>query len=181
METIITISGGARHGKDTTGDLIRRELVGMKKRVVVLAFADYLKFIAGKYFGYKGDAHKDEPGQRELLQRLGSEVGRKYNEDVWVDVVKIFLDAFKDEFDVAIVTDARFSNECNMLKGTYNVINLKVIRRNFDNQLGDKKYHVSETALNFFEFDHVIDSDNLDELEKKVGMFVKKFVEMDKI
>ena len=59
------ISGKMRHGKDTCAQFIKEELERMDKRVLIIHYADYLKFILKQYFGWDGE--KNEEG-RKLLQ-----------------------------------------------------------------------------------------------------------------
>ena len=58
MINTIVISGKAGHGKTTLANLIKEELENQNFRVMKIAFADYLKFIAKKYYGWNGE--KDE-------------------------------------------------------------------------------------------------------------------------
>jgi len=42
---VITFSGKAQHGKDTTAKYVKETLQSCGKRVVILHFADYLKYV----------------------------------------------------------------------------------------------------------------------------------------
>lgn len=174
MEKIITISGKAQHGKDTTAKFIKKELESKGKRVIIISYGDYLKFIAAKYYGYKGDQFKNEHEQRHLLQYIGTEIVRKQNSNFWRDVVQNFLNVFKNEFDVAIIPDARFKNELDIVCDGTQTINLKVKRINFDNGLGNLSKHVSETSLDNIIFKYCIEAATLEELENNTKMLLFK-------
>lgn len=176
METVITISGKAQHGKDTTAKIIKKELESIGKRVIIVGFGDYLKFIASKYYGYKGDEFKHEPEQRHLLQYIGTEVVRSRNPYFWRNIVQLFLEAFSSEFDVAIIPDARFSNELDIVCGGCRTINLKIIRSNFDNGLGELSKHASETSLDNFKFEHYIKAETVEELENGAKEFINNVI-----
>ena len=64
---VITISGYAQAGKDLSAQLIKEKMALRGKKVLILHYGDYLKFIAKEYFGW--DGKKDEKG-RTLLQCL---------------------------------------------------------------------------------------------------------------
>ena len=62
---VITISGKARSGKDTTALLLKEALEKKGYRVLITHYADLLKFVCKEYFGWNGE--KDEEG-RTLIQ-----------------------------------------------------------------------------------------------------------------
>lgn len=176
METVITISGKAQHGKDTIAKIIKTELEKRDKRVVIIGFGDYLKFIASKYYGYKGDEFKHEPEQRHLLQYIGTEVVRSRNPYFWRNIVQLFLETFSSEFDVAIIPDARFPDELGIVCGGCRTINLKIVRSNFDNGLGELSKHTSETSLDNFKFEHCIEAETVEELESNAKEFINNVI-----
>lgn len=81
---------------------------------------------------------------------------------------------FPDEWDYVIVDDCRFANELERWIG-FNTINLRVNRKNFISPLTlEQQSHISETELDDYEFDYVINSESgLDKLEKEVDVFLK--------
>ncbi len=81
---------------------------------------------------------------------------------------------FPDEWDYVIVDDCRFANELERWIG-FNTINLRVNRLNFQSPLTlEQQNHISETELDSYEFDYVINSESgLDCLEKEVNKFLK--------
>ena len=178
---IITFSGKAQHGKDTTAKYVKKTLESYGKKVVILHFADYLKYVCKEYFNWNGI--KDEEG-RTILQKVGTDLARKNNPDIWVNVIKEFIYAFGTEFDYFLVPDCRFPNEINKLKEEYYPVHSVVVKREaFDNGLTElQKSHPSETALDDYKFDiTLINQEGLDyvknnavEISKIIEFYSKK-------
>lgn len=174
---IITISGKARYGKDTTANQIKWQLEDRGCTVLITHYADVLKFICKNFFGW--DGQKNEEG-RTLLQYVGTDVVRKKNPNYWVEFMTSVLDMFPNEWDYVVIPDCRFPNEINDLKDRYNVCSLVVDRgTDFDNGLSEEqKKHKSEVALDNYKFDYKIDnSGTLEELEEIVDKFLQKYLE----
>jgi hypothetical protein len=152
---IICISGLAQHGKDTAASIMKHRFESEGKRCLVFHYADYLKFIAEKYFGWNGA--KDETG-RQLLQQLGTNKARKRNPNIWVEVCVEFIKAFGEDYDYILIPDCRFENEIVVLRDHWeNVFTIWVHRIGFDNGLTfEQKDHDSETSLLDFPFDRII-------------------------
>lgn len=165
MTNIIGLSGHKRSGKNAAYILAKLLLDPDETgRVVRLGFADPLKKMARDEFGW--DGRKDENG-RKLLQDLGVAM-RSVNEDYWVRKMAARLNELigsrmfpaKKEPPLAIlVTDCRFDNEIEMIKRLGGVV-WRLERPG----LPKTDTHVSETALDDYQFDHLIVADNLDEL-----------------
>lgn len=173
--TIITVCGKARHGKNTFADLLKKH---SKKRIFQIAYADYLKFIAEKYFGWNGK--KDEQG-RHLLQQLGTEQARTYNPDIWVNVVIELIKGIGHNYDYVVITDTRFPNEILRwdTKG-FDFETVLVSRPGFQSELTEEqKQHPSETALDDYIFDYSIEAKDIEELEKEVIKYVKEWLGED--
>lgn len=175
MAVVIPIAGEARHGKDTLASFLKAELEERGKRVFILRYADYLKFIAKEYFGWNGN--KDEAG-RSLLQTLGTDVIRSRNEFFWIDAVLNVIGIFHIDYDYFLIPDARFPNEITELHDiSWETISVKVVREHFENDLNQiQRQHSSETSLEDFEFDFVISHKTLEELESHAQMFVDYLV-----
>jgi hypothetical protein len=152
---ILTFSGFARHGKDSSASIAKYYFEQQNKKCVVIANGDYLKFVCEKYFGW--DGVKDAHG-RSLLQIKGTEEGRDSYEDVWIDVVVAFLKTFGKQFDYIIIPDVRYENEIQKLKENgWDVFSTWVNRSDFDNGLTEEqKNHRSETSLLDYHFDYMI-------------------------
>lgn len=146
---IITISGKAEAGKDTFALMLKKIAQYKGKKVCVLHYADLLKQIATNIYGW--DGIKDYAGRR-LLQRLGTDIVRKVDENFWADSVKRLIKVLYNEFDLFIIPDARFENE--ILKNDKNfeysdkAIAINILRPNYINLLDkEQQNHQSETAL----------------------------------
>ena len=163
MTKLILISGKAEHGKTLTANIIKGRLENYGKRVTLLPFASYLKFICKEHFGWNGK--KDLRG-REILQRVGTDIVRKRNPDFWVKSVADFIETFSDDFDFIICDDVRFPNEIEYFRDVAIVdfLSVRIYRNNYQNSLTeDQRKHASETSLDNFSFDAYIYSDNGEE------------------
>lgn len=172
MKLIIPISGKAQHGKDSAAKILKEKLEDEGYRVLIMHYADYLKFGCTTYLGW--DGAKDEVG-RTLLQKVGTEEVRKKYPDFWVETVcKWISGSLKKYYDVFLIPDTRFENEINYLKTfrfnteykntnvrfePFAIVPVRVSRLNFYNELTQQqKAHPSETGLDDFPFDYYIQS-----------------------
>ena len=127
-------------------------------------------------------AYKFEHTPRTILQQLGTEVGRQIHQDVWVNATMVDyypIDCSNNtkcslagkpeiscnkcpQYPNWIITDTRFPNEADAVKsrGGINIRlnrpNPKGIINDFENS--DINLHPSETALDNYTFDYVIDN-----------------------
>lgn len=173
---IVCISGKAGHGKDYTADLLKNNLEHLGYTVLIIHYADLLKFICSKYLGW--DGKKDESG-RTLLQHIGTEVVRGYNKDFWVDFVFKVLIMFEPEWDFAIIPDCRFENE--ILAGSSycfeSVDHVKVKRIGYDSQLTEEqRNHSSETELDDIDPDYLLINDGTEEYKNAVMQLTHSIV-----
>ena len=179
METIMTkflcLSGKAQHGKDTSAELILAKITETGKKAVIIHYADLLKHLCTKYFGWNGE--KDEAG-RTLLQRVGTDVVRKKEPDYWVNFVLGLVNLFQDEWDYVIIPDCRFPNEILTLKKSgYPTTHVRVIRPNFDNGLTEEQQnHISETALDNFPADITLINTSLNGLKRSIDKRLEKLL-----
>lgn len=165
MEKVITISGKAQHGKDSLAICLKEALEKRGEKVLIINYADYLKFICKKYFDW--DGIKDENG-RTILQHVGTDLIRKKRPDFWVETVANFIYAIEEEFDWFLIPDTRFPNEIEYMKNIFGKkhTSVRVLRKNedgteFDNGLTEtQKSHMSEIALDEYDdFDRIIVND----------------------
>lgn len=174
---LVGFSGYARSGKDTAYSLI--EPAGWNR----VAFADIMRTFmelldpivatSGRvghnirvshvieqygWDGYKSSVHSGE--LRSLLQRLGTECGRGLlGDNIWVDSALNGLG--EGQF---AVTDCRFLNEAEAIRQRGG----KIIRINRPG-VGPANEHISETGLDSYDFDEVIDNDGtLEEFKEKL-------------
>lgn len=175
MRDAIFLSGKAEAGKTATANLLKEEFEKMGYKVLLISFADYLKFVAQKYFDW--DGNKDEKG-REILQVVGTDIVRKRQPDFWSSTVARFIALFQEDFDFFIADDTRFYEEINCLKTFYLPSTIvRVERPNFENHLTPKqRLHPSETTLDNCNFDYVISAESgLENLSVEVNKFIDSF------
>ena len=175
---IILISGKAQNGKDSCANIIKQKLEQKNNKVLIAHFADLVKYVCEKFFNWNGQ--KDEKG-RTILQYVGTDVVRTQRPNFWVDFIIDILTLFKDEWDYVLIPDCRFTNELNRYNETWDTTTVRVNRLNFTSILTpEQKNHISETALDNYNFDYVINSENgLDNLKKEVDKFLEWMEEMD--
>ena len=172
---IILISGKAMSGKDTSAIMIKEQLEAKDKKVLIAHYADAVKFICTKYFDW--DGNKDEKG-RTILQRIGTDVVRTQEPDYWVGFVKSVLELFPDEWDYVLIPDCRFANEVESFKRDgWPTKSVRITRTNFESSLTEEqKNHISETALDYYEFDYYVYSESgLEELEQEIIKLVSNW------
>lgn len=168
---IIGLSGVARAGKDTVGnilhglygyhlasfsDALNRALCALNPIVTMntdasrvstmeemIRYADLIDSV-----GY--EEAKGYPEVRRLLQAMGTEVGRNiFGEDIWVEAM------FKTLPNALVaITNVRFPNEYQAVKDQGGEV-WRVTRPGFEPANG----HISDTALDGYTFDHEIVND----------------------
>lgn len=169
---IVTISGKAESGKDTSALMLKEKLERDDKKCLIVHYADLLKFYAKQYFGWSGN--KDNEG-RTLLQKLGTDIVRARQPDFWVNAVANFIEVFESDYDYFFIPDTRFKGEIyHLLDRNFRVITLKVNRPNHQNNLTpEQRLHPSETSLDDFVFDYeIMNLEGLNNLEREVDIFV---------
>lgn len=194
----ISISGKANSGKDTVSKLIAEGLsnkINKKNCVQHIAFADPLKQIIKIMFPYVPEEHLYGPSKfrseiipnafkdskpltiRQLLLDLGTEIGRGYNPNIWIDVFKHTLEqSFINKKEIVIVSDNRFRNEFDCLKslGFYQI---RILR---DEQLSIN--HSSETDqvnIKDEEFDFILNNNGtLSDLQVKINQIVNNIIKL---
>ena len=176
MERIIALSGRARSGKDTCAECIKEEFERSGKKVLMVHYADLLKFICKTFLGW--DGQKDEKG-RHILQYVGTDIVRKQRPDYWVDFIIDVLGLFGDQWDIVVIPDARFPNEIDRLKqDVFAVTHVKVVRPNFESELtSEQKQHKSETAMENYPSDCLIKNEgSLRALRDLCTSFARQFI-----
>jgi hypothetical protein len=102
---IIAFAGLAQSGKTTAANFIP----GVK----ILSFADPVKQIALSSFNW--DGIKDEKGRR-LLQVIGTECGRAYDNDIWIKKMREQIKIYAPLYELIAIDDCRFDNEPELVK-----------------------------------------------------------------
>lgn len=177
---VICISGKAGSGKDTAAsdlyDFLGR---GGDVKVLVTHFADLTKYIAKNYFGWSGE--KDQSG-RDVLQRVGTDLFRTYNENFWVDFIADILTVSDERWDYVIIPDTRFPNEIERLEGRgFQVTTIRVCRDKKYSALSEmQKQHESETSLDHYKMDFEVNNNGTRmELACKMAEIANKIYNSD--
>lgn len=173
---VLGLSGWARSGKDSVAEFLE-ERCGYIKMSFAQPMKDALVAlnpmidIYGNRMSLKTsirfmswDELKEASSEiRPLLQRLGTEVGREmFGENFWVDqAIKAIPDGSR-----VVFADVRFPNEAEAVKK----LGGQVWRIERDGY-GPANEHISEHALNKYDFDQRIYNDrDLETLWEKVGV-----------
>ena len=130
---IVAFTGQRGHGKNTAADAL------IAKGFVPMAFADPIRDIAKIAYGLQDHEMADPilkeatlarwpfKSPRDILQRVGTEMFRKYVDDTWVHALKFRIQKALDSGAPGVViTDLRFLNEAAMLRNAGATI-LKII------------------------------------------------------
>lgn len=131
---VFQFSGILNSGKDTCAKLLKEVLEEKNMRVLCLNYADFLKAICARNFGYD-DTHKEE--NRKILQEFGTTVKQR-ERDFWIHTVFHFFDVMRYDYDAFIIADCRYEEELQPTpyKYTYPIINFYVQRdTNTNNEL----------------------------------------------
>ena len=160
---VIAISGKAESGKDTIAKMLKQQLEEQNYKVMIIHFADVLKFVCRQYFDWNGE--KDEYG-RTILQQVGTEMREKNNPNMWVNITKELIRGIGAEFDYVLVPDTRFKEEINMLNEYFDCTSVRVLRQDINsygmasdhvNHLtNEQRAHKSECDLDDYKFDYFI-------------------------
>lgn len=182
---IITVSAKARHGKDTFADIFKKVAEERKYRVLIIHYADILKYVCKQYFNWNGE--KDEVG-RHILQYVGTDLCRNNHPDVWVNCVIELIKGLQTEYDFVVIPDSRFKNEIEAWENT-NFFNftIRINRVNedgteFNNGLTpEQQQHSSETELDNYGFNYTIENRKLEDLENAAQAVLEDILKLDSI
>ena len=164
---LIGISGKIGTGKTTVADML------VSKGFSQLAFAGVLKEMVAVLLNIPVSIFDDQAVKsgmtpfgcdvRHLLQTIGTDWGREMiNTDIWV--ISAF---FRINSDNTVITDVRFPNEAKAIRERGGI----VIRLERDmDRSGPEHQHLSETALDGWDFDYVIDNNgSLEDLRNRLN------------
>lgn len=120
-KTVVAISGYARAGKDTFADALEGT-IGSSNSVKRFKFAEPLRNSVKLAFDYLGitvspwtESEADKNKLRPLFIALG-EYARSTDRDIFAKLAVHEIDrSLKDECNIAVVTDLRYSNENKIL------------------------------------------------------------------
>ena len=167
MDKVFLLHARAQSGKNTCANLMKEYYEQRGKRVIIIAFADYVKFTLEKYYNITD--FKTPEGRTRIQHYATEQIRDGYNKTFWAELVANYLDAIQKDFDIAIIPDWRFENEYAMIKLHFHdkTIPVLITRPDInivDNMTTEQRSHRSETELdNFKNFSYNIINDNIDE------------------
>lgn len=157
---VIGISGKKYSGKSTVARLIQKHY----PNVYVVNFADGVKQEVAEACKVSVDyIERNKAKFRTILQWWGTDFRRNMCYDsYWTRVWSKRVN--KVNAEITIAADVRFLNECSVVKGIYGGVVWRVRRDPSPYTIPDA--HASETELDNYKFDQVIDNNlGIDELE----------------
>lgn len=178
LDRIYLLHAHAQSGKDTCAAMMKEEYEKRGKRVIIIAFADYVRICLDKYYGIK---EYKTPEGRTIIQHFATDLVRKNDPTFWGRTVGDLLRAIEDDFDYAIIPDWRFENEYTSLASRFAphiIVQVGIYRPNneaTDNMTEAQRKHQSETELdNYKNFDYNISNEfnKLDETRKQIIMMI---------
>ena len=154
---VIGFAGKARSGKDTAGAYLVDQYQFLR-----YSFAQPLKEATKIMFSLtdKQIENKEKPAEpwgrspRELYQKVGTDIARNIDVNVWVKGADIFMQ--KNPGRSIVVTDVRFSNEAYWIRNKGGVV---VFLESKTRGIYENSEHSSENGLSSEDVDIVIQND----------------------
>lgn len=144
---------GSRHaGKSTVAERVVELLQKIEVPVTKMSMADPVKEIARDVFGWNGK--KDDKGRR-LLQVVGTDAGRSYNENIWVEKATLKVKQLANPTGIVVFDDIRFFNEANWIMQSSGLL-IKLTREVPNVSAKRPDIHASERKINGVEFDLIV-------------------------
>lgn len=186
MEKIYLIHARAQSGKDTAAVCIKNYYEREGKKVMIIAFADYVKFVLDKYYN---TPHERSVEYRTRIQQFATDQVRHWTPNFWADTVAQLIYATREDFDVVVIPDWRFHNELAAISffmqdelDSDETKLVKVLITREDNNSTDKmteeqRSHQSECELDNYEnFDYnIINKTNyLSDFYKQIEAMIKE-------
>ena len=171
---VFVISGKARSGKSTFGELLKQELEIAGYKPCIVRITSTLYEYARNYFNWDGN---DSTKPRKLLQELGIYIiKQKMNKkNFLLDRLFEDIEVLSNFFNVFIITDARLIEEFEIIKRKYDDVTLiKIERNDYESDLSnEEKNHITETELDTYnEFDYIIENKNYEYLKESAFRLV---------
>lgn len=165
--------------------------INFGSNTLVIAFADHFKVdcCSKENISFERVFVKKDPESRAILQKRGTEEGRnKYGDDIWTRTLENWIKVYASRgIKNFIITDVRFENEVKFVEKLGGlVIRVNSPVRNeialMNESNGNKEIyekissHPSETSLDNYNFDFVIQNDNKSEesLREEVKNIIKQ-------
>jgi len=147
---LVGLTGKKRSGKDAIFKILDQP------KVARAAFADNLKREIAHITGLPvWQVEEEKESLRLLLQAWGADFRRKFfGEDYWIKAMDADLQNLEAgyDFQTIIITDVRFPNEADYIKGQGGTI-VRVVRGT-----DSTDQHSSETAMDIYPVDYTINN-----------------------
>lgn len=183
---IIVISGKQGSGKSTLASCLefRSNIPFYKMRFAepLYQMHNEVRSILKRY-GYEKYDYEKKDGP--LLQLLGTEWGRKLNENIWVELLTNELKKLSNNDVNVSVEDCRFENEFDALKKFPNVYTIRLecpteVRKSRCSMWRENDNHPSETSLDNYasqgKFDLVIDTEKMS-MDEVINLVTSKLTQ----
>jgi len=164
---IIGISGKFCSGKDTLAQIIIQYYQDKGYETKHLKIADGLKKICSIITGSSMEDQYTQEGKSKtncceitngrLQQLVGTVLREEINPNIWIFPVMEYCKNNPDT--ICIISDCRFKNEAQIIKQNGGIL-IRINRMNeiHNSQNGRDHNHVSETDLDNYKFDYVIEN-----------------------
>ena len=187
---LVGLSGHMGCGKNYIAEQIIYPHFKSSNNILIIGFGDQMKNeLYARDLSLQYDDLYDHKTfeTRNKLQQYGTENGRdKYHQDIWIRGLDIQIETFRRRSGdncLIIVCDVRFINEAEYIKikgGTLfrinspNRSNTRYLKEANNDPIKYEliKNHKSETELNDYKFDHLINNDD-DKLRKNMKEFLE--------
>lgn len=199
MKIIIGVSGKLGSGKDfITTNVILPVLEKCKQKYLNFNFADQIKInvMTKNGIDYSDVYETKSESSRQLLQTEGTEVGRAFDKDIWVNYFDNWIRVFNVRgISTFIVSDCRFMNEFSYIKNSGGIIikivapkrnNLRLLQESYGNKEVYNKIstHQSECDLdllsdnmyNLIIYNDVDDNFDITNLRNKFELVLNNFL-----
>lgn len=170
---LVLFGGKAGVGKTTAANHVLEHFSNHNGLVVELTpLAKPIKELAHEWF--KWDGNKDGKGRR-LLQVLGTDAGRAYNENIWMEFLDNSILSTMFVPHIVLVDDWRFPNEASYFENNFMYDVTKVrIESSRSNLPENTSSHLSENAMpDDYSYHFVIENDGtMEEFYKKLDSVI---------
>lgn len=172
---IIALGGKARHGKNTTAQIIRDTL---EEDEIEVLFESFAKGVKEEALAAGWNGLKDEAG-RALLNEIGQN-RRSRDPLYWVRQCFSRIESQNDPSRVWVIVDCRYTNEADFVRQhgglLWRVRRISPDGSDYDNGLGEaQKNHASEVDLDEYPgFSLIIEASSVEGLRGQVRAALRK-------
>lgn len=129
-------------------------------------FQETFKEVANAHYEYFGETKSEKV--RRQLQEIGTDIGRKIDPNIWVDIAI----GYAENFPLAAFTDVRFPNEAEAIRKNGGKI-IKIVR---DTSILSKQamQHPSETHIEEIRADFTISPESIESLRSLGSLVIEQ-------